>query len=81
MTHSTTPDVSPPAGATFVGDWDKHGTGMPIRFITFAECTYVNRLNQSNLLRRRPRMRPRPPIIPASRRRPRMPLRRPITDS
>ena len=39
-----------------------------------------SRMNHSNRLRR-PRMRPRRPIKPASRRRPRMPVRRPITDS
>jgi hypothetical protein len=43
MTQTTsTPDMPPPADATFIGDWDACGAGTPYRFIIFAERTVTD---------------------------------------
>ncbi len=43
MTQTTsTPDMPPPADATFIGDWDACGAGTSYRFITFAERTVTD---------------------------------------
>jgi hypothetical protein len=42
ITSKTAPDLPLPAGATFVGDWDKHGMPVPCRFITFGERTVTD---------------------------------------